>query len=401
MTDLRSDVLIVGGGPAGSACAWKLRRAGLDVLVVDGAPFPRDKVCAGWLTPQVVDGLALDLEAYAQGRTLQPITGFRAGVIGSDVDVVIGYDRPVSYGIRRCEFDHYLLQRSQARLELGAPIQSLERQDGLWIATPRGPTARPSKARFTAPMLVGAGGHWCPVACLLNPHPRKPGKGLRREDENPEESAPIVVAQEAEFPISGPGAGGFATAPDTPELYFSPDLTGYGWCFRKQRYLNVGFGSLDVRTCQKATDRFSAYLKARQTIPAVASWRWRGHAYLVSTPRRRRVSGDGVLLIGDAAGLAYPQSGEGIRPAIESGLLAATTVIDAGGSYTRDRLKGYERALLARLHAESDDPSRSRRIVPGSLAEKLATLALRVPWFVRHVVLDRWFLRAAESALSA
>jgi len=108
-----------------------------------------------------------------------------------------------------------------------------------------------------------------------------------------------------------------------------------------------------------------------------------------------------VLLIGDAAGLAYPQSGEGIRPAIESGLLAATTVIDAGGSYTRDRLKGYERALLARLHAESDDPSRSRRIVPGSLAEKLATLALRVPWFVRHVVLDRWFLRAAESALSA
>jgi flavin-dependent dehydrogenase len=393
-------VLIVGGGPAGSACAWKLRRAGLDVLVADGAPFPRDKVCAGWITPQVVDGLALDLEAYAHGRTLQPITGFRAGVIGSGHDVVIGYDRPVSYGIRRCEFDHYLLQRSRARHELGAPIQTLERQDGLWIATPGGPNARPPKARLTAPMLVGAGGHWCPVARMLNPHPRKADNGHRREDQNQEANAPIVVAQEAEFPISGPDAARFATAPDTPELYFSRDLTGYGWCFRKQGYLNIGFGSLDVRTCQKASDRFIAYVKARQKIPATASWRWRGHAYLVSTPRRRRVSGDGVLLIGDAAGLAYPQSGEGIRPAIESGLIAATTVIDAGGSYTRDRLKSYEGALLARLHAESFDRS-GARIAPDSLAEKLATLALRVPWFVRHVVLDRWFLRAAESALYA
>jgi flavin-dependent dehydrogenase len=387
VTDVRSDVLIVGGGPAGSACAWKLRRAGLDVLVVDGAPFPRDKVCAGWITPQVVDDLALDLEAYAQGRTLQAITGFCAGVIGSDHEVVIGYDRPVSYGIRRCEFDHYLLQRSQARHELGAPIQTLERHDGLWIATPGGPGARHPKARFTAPMLVGAGGHWCPVARMLNPHPRE------------KEDAPTVVAQEAEFPVSGPDAARFATAPDTPDLYFSPDLTGYGWCFRKQGYLNVGFGSLDVRSCQKATERFIAFLKARGKIPAATSWRWRGHAYLVSTPRRRRVSGDGVLIIGDAAGLAYPQSGEGIRPAIESGLIAATTLIDARGSYTHDRLRAYERELLARLHVESSGPQRSP--IPGGLAEKLATLALRMPWFVRHVVLDRWFLRAAESALYA
>jgi flavin-dependent dehydrogenase len=393
-------VLIVGGGPAGSACASKLRRAGLDVLVVDGAAFPRDKVCAGWITPQVVDGLALDLEAYAHGRTLQPITGFRAGVIGSNHDVVIEYNRPVSYGIRRCEFDHYLLQRSQARQELGAPIQTIERQDGVWIATTGGPSARHPNARFTAPMLVGAGGHWCPVARMLNRAPRKAAKGPRREDERQEENAPIVVAQEAEFPVTGPDAARFATAPDTPELYFSPDLTGYGWCFRKQGYLNVGFGTLDVRSCQKATHQLIAYLKTRQKIPAAASWRWRGHAYLVSTPRRRRVSGDGVLLIGDAAGLAYPQSGEGIRPAVESGLIAAATVIEARGAYTRDRLKSYERELLARLRAEASDPSRSRS-VSGSLAETLATLALRVPWFVRHVVLDRWFLRAAESALSA
>ena len=62
------DALIVGGGPAGSTCAWKLRQAGLDVLVMDAAVFPRDKLCAGWITPPVVAELDLDPEAYRQGR---------------------------------------------------------------------------------------------------------------------------------------------------------------------------------------------------------------------------------------------------------------------------------------------------------------------------------------------
>ena len=48
------DALIVGGGPAGSSCARQLRRAGLDVLIMDKQEFPRDKVCAGWITPAVV-----------------------------------------------------------------------------------------------------------------------------------------------------------------------------------------------------------------------------------------------------------------------------------------------------------------------------------------------------------
>ena len=51
------DVLIVGGGPAGSTCAWQLVRAGLDVLVMDKHNFPRDKVCAGWITPAVGESI--------------------------------------------------------------------------------------------------------------------------------------------------------------------------------------------------------------------------------------------------------------------------------------------------------------------------------------------------------
>ncbi len=78
------DVIIVGGGPAGSTCAWSLHAAGLDVVVLDRASFPRDKPCAGWITPPVLDELRLDVEEYrAGGRVFQPIFGFRTSRMGS------------------------------------------------------------------------------------------------------------------------------------------------------------------------------------------------------------------------------------------------------------------------------------------------------------------------------
>src|SRR5262249_10819242 len=122
------DVLIVGGGPAGSSCAWKLREAGLDVLVIDRAVFPRDKVCAGWITPQVAEELQLDCAHYRRGRTLQPITGFRTGLVDDPEEIETRYQRSVSFGIRRCEFDQYLLCRAGARVRLGTPIASIRRE---------------------------------------------------------------------------------------------------------------------------------------------------------------------------------------------------------------------------------------------------------------------------------
>ena len=95
------DVLVVGGGPAGSSCASRLVHAGADVVVIDRARFPRDKVCAGWITPQVVTDLALDVDEYRRDRTFQAITGFRTGLAGPRPAVETRYDRPVSYGIRR------------------------------------------------------------------------------------------------------------------------------------------------------------------------------------------------------------------------------------------------------------------------------------------------------------
>ena len=78
------DVFIVGGGPAGSSLALALGKAGYDALVLDRQTFPRDKVCAGWVTPPILESLQIDTMDYRQGRVLQPILGFRIGIIGKD-----------------------------------------------------------------------------------------------------------------------------------------------------------------------------------------------------------------------------------------------------------------------------------------------------------------------------
>jgi flavin-dependent dehydrogenase len=368
----RCDVLIAGGGPAGSACAWKLRRSGLDVLVVDRATFPRDKVCAGWITPPVLSALEIDVDEYRCGRTFQPITAFLTGIIGSSPPIRTAYDHPVSYGIRRCEFDHYLLQRSGARQRAGTAVEALRRSGDRWIVNDD----------ILTPMVVGAGGHFCAVARCLN--------GPRRSDR-----LPLVVARESEFQVDD-REGVFATDPCCPELYFSRDMTGYGWCVRKQRHLNVGFGQLDTRALPKTTNEFVSFLETTGRVPR-RRWEWHGHAYALNGASPRAIVGDGVVLVGDAAGLAYAQSGEGIRPAIESGLLAASAILEARGRYDSVSLAPYERRLRSRLPSDG----MLGRMVPASLRTALAARLLRRPAFVRHVVLDRWFLHVRDGALAA
>ena len=380
--NLSCDALIVGGGPAGSTCAWALRRAGLDVMVIDAAVFPRDKVCAGWITPQVVTDLNLDIEDYRRGRTFQPITAFRVGLIQSgDRDHVQAvYGDEISYGIRRCEFDHYLLQRSGAQVMAGTSVTSMKRV----ASSGHGGSHWIVNGTIRTPLLIGAGGHFCPVARLIN---------------GPMSAASVVVAQEAEFPIES-GADSCAVDGEEPELYFCRDLKGYGWCFRKGEFLNIGLGRLDRRSLPRATAEFLAFLASTGRISGRTSPRWRGHAYAVyDSPHRRAVDGDaGVMLVGDAAALAYAQSGEGIRPAVESGLLAAETIVAAKGRYTKERLEPYQERLRARF-ATGAVSSALSGIVPERLGAAVARRLLATPAFVRHVVLDRWFLHRHQPAL--
>jgi geranylgeranyl reductase family protein len=366
--------LIVGGGPAGSTCAWALTRAGLDVVVWDRRDFPRDKICAGWITPQVLAELDLDPLAYAEKRTFQPISGFRVGRLG-DPDVCVRYRRPVSYAIRRCEFDDYLLRRSGAELRLGEAVRSLVRRGGEWVLNE---TVR-------APMLVGAGGHFCPVAQHL-------GARLGGEE-------PVVAAQEAEFELTAAEQRACTVEADFPEIFFTRDLKGYGWVVRKGNYLNVGLGRQDTQRIGQHVECFLDFARRSGKIPAGRSVKPRGHAYLLHGQAPRPLVADAALLVGDAAGLAYPKSGEGIRPAIESGLLAAQTIVEADGRYDEDRLALYERGLVARFGRRRGAGWGITDVVPPSLAGIMAGRLFGSEWFARHVVLDRWFFHVHQEAI--
>ena len=92
------DVLVVGGGPAGSSCARRLVSVGLNVIILDKSDFPRDKVCAGWITPAVVDELAIDLDEYRQHRVCQDIHAFRTGTMQGPY-LLNQYDRTISLSL--------------------------------------------------------------------------------------------------------------------------------------------------------------------------------------------------------------------------------------------------------------------------------------------------------------
>lgn len=359
------DVLVVGGGPAGSTCAGRLKRAGLDVLLLDKETFPRQKPCAGWITPAVLELLAINGEEYRRERVLQDIRGFRTGLIG-DPGIVTRYGATVSYGIRRSEFDHYLLQRSGVRQLLGEAVATLDRDDGCWIVN----------GRIRARMLVGAGGYFCPVA-------RRLGAKIGHEE--------IVAAQAVEYHLSPEEERRCRVQPDTPELFFCRDMKGYGWLFRKGNYLNIGLGRSDRCALVRHTSDFCRFLESRGAVPAGFNGRFQGHAYLLYDRRggRSRV-GDGALLIGDAAGLSHPQSGEGILPAIESALLAAETIISADGTYRRENLEPYAQRLAR--HFDGSCTKTTTLPLPSLALRFIGARLLSSSLFSRHIVLDRWFL---------
>ena len=364
--------MIVGGGPAGSSCAWALRDSGLDVLIVDRATFPRHKLCGGWITPLVLDELEFTAEDYSPGRTMQPITGFRLSAIGGP-QVEVRSDGVVSYGIRRCEFDEYLLRRSGARVREGVALTSIERVDGAWRLN----------GDIRARVLIGAGGHFCPVGHYLG------NKG----------SPAPVLAQEIEFEMDAPVAAKSRIAGEIPELFFCPDMLGYGWVFRKDNYLNVGLGRTDSHEISRHVKDFVGYLAKERAVQTPVTG-IAGHAYGLVGRSHRKILDDGVLLIGDAAGLAYPESGEGIRPAIESGLIAAHAILSAEGNYSTKRLSLYQALLYARLQREHSRLESISQLLPHTIKEFAGRQLLRNRSFCRNVVMNQWFLRVAEQRLA-
>ncbi|HXZ81950.1 MAG TPA: NAD(P)/FAD-dependent oxidoreductase [Terriglobales bacterium] len=373
------DILIVGGGPAGSSCAWGLRSSNLDVVIADRATFPREKLCGGWITPQVLQALEINPTEYANAgnrdaRILQPITGFRVSCLGQP-DVAVHYGRAVSYGIRRCEFDNYLLRRCGARLREGKAVNSIEQtRDGDIVVN----------GEIKTRLLVGAGGHFCPVSRWMGNH----------------DHVTPVLAQEIEFEMDEGQAAGCAFSGEVPELFFCRDIRGYGWVFRKGNYLNIGLGRLDKHALGGHMSGFVQSLRREGKLGFDLPSRPGGHAYLLFGHSQRKLVGDGVILIGDAAGLAYSQSGEGIRTAVESGLIAAEVIRGAAGKYGRERLQPYIEHLQHRFHNGSGKWEALGRHVPRAVRDACARLLLRNRRFCRDVIVESWFLHRGDQALS-
>jgi len=368
------DVLVVGGGPAGSSCAWGLRDTGLDVVVLDRSEFPRDKTCAGWVTPQVMEALSVDLDDYGAKRVLQPIRGFRTRRIG-DRPGTAACDEIVSWGIRRREFDDYLLRRTGARLRLGEPLKSLEPHGEGWVAN----------GELAARRVVAAGGHFCPIA-------RKIG-GSRHES--------VIAAQEIEWEISPEELGRCPVDPELPEIFFTPDLRGYGWVFLKGNVLNVGLGRLDKERLSAHLQEFLGFLGREGRLIDPVPDDFRGHAYLLHDHTTRPLTDDGLMFVGDAAGLSYPRSGEGIRPAIESGLLAARALRAATDLAAPAVAAAYAESVEARFGVGGPTPGRGLTgWLPAPWTSWLAGRLFANPWLARRVVVDGWFTHRHEPALA-
>ncbi|MGH8167141.1 MAG: NAD(P)/FAD-dependent oxidoreductase, partial [Woeseiaceae bacterium] len=276
--------IVVGGGPAGSTCAWKLNQAGVDVLVLDRVDFPRTKLCAGWITPQVVEDLELNVSEYPHGflsfdRLELNWRGLRFR------------KKTVQHSIRRYEFDEYLLRRSGAEV-MTHKVRHIDREgerfvvDGLW----------------SCDYLVGAGGTSCPVYRQLF------------HDRNPRARELQIATYEHEF--------AYDWQDDECKLWFSDDgLPGYAWYVPKARgFVNVGLGgkaeamkSKPLRL-QDYWDRFVRNLEQRGLVTG-AAYDPSGYSYYL------RGSVDTVRLgnafiVGDSVGLASKDLGEGIGPAV-------------------------------------------------------------------------------------
>lgn len=294
------ETIVVGGGPAGSSCAWRLKKQGKEVLVLDKQSFPRLKLCAGWITSQVMKNLEFTPEDYPHS-----ILKLKTKMYVAPFPFSFGRwpTRWTDYSIRRIEFDRWLLERSQAPV-INHHVKQIEKQGERYIID----------GQYECKYLVGAGGTGCPVRRTFFHHQRV------------QKTQIVTLEKEFEYPQRD----------NTAHIFFLyRGLKGYSWYVPKGNgYVNVGlggFGSYFKKSGINIHQHFQWFLqdlnkRGLLNEKTAQDLQVSGYSYYLYT-NQGEVKQDNCFLIGDSAGLASIDLGEGISPSIESGLLAAGEIL--------------------------------------------------------------------------
>jgi menaquinone-9 beta-reductase len=345
----QADVIVVGAGPAGASAAYHLAESGVDVLLLEKSAFPRDKICGDGLTPRAVRQLVamgIDLDAPGWQRNL----GLR--IVGAGHRLELPWPELAAfppYGLvrTRADLDEILAghaEKAGARLMERTAVTGPVVDERTGRVT--GVTAKPVDDRgrrlgddetYTAPVVVACDGVSARLAIAL---------GLERRDDRP-----MGVAVRAYYETSRHDDEWMESwlelwdgDPGTSNL-----LPGYGWIFGVGNgTANVGLGILNTSKAFQHVDYKDVLRRWLAHTPD--EWGFRdenlvgriGSAALPMGFNRKPHYTRGMLLCGDSGGMVNPFNGEGIDYALESGHLAAETVVQA---LARPEGPGRERVL--------------------------------------------------------
>lgn len=339
---LTADVVVVGGGPAGSAAAIELCRAGRSVIVIDKATFPRDKCCGDGLTTLALRELdRIGFDPGTVGDWFDVDRAVLRSPSGRQVTVPLPDDGRYAAVAPRAQLDGALLELARAA---GADIR-----DGHGFRSLDTSQATVSDGRLTVAAdgfdiatryVIAADGMWSPVR-----------KSTGRNE-------PGYLGEWHGFRQYAANVTG--TAAERLHVWFEPDLLpGYAWSFPLPgNRANVGFGVLrdGTRTGREIKEIWPELLTRPHIVEALGP----GHALedrRTAWPIPARIdtlplTAGRVLFVGDAAAATDVMTGEGIGQALLTGRLAAESIIAAGATQPDAATALYGREVNHHLVAD-------------------------------------------------
>jgi geranylgeranyl reductase family protein len=338
------DLIVVGAGPAGSTLAREMALQGARVLLLDRARFPRDKPCGGGVTLRAARLLPLDLTPVVERTVFRGYVGLRCGP-----GFIRSYPEPLTYMTQRCRLDSFLAERAAedgVEFVQGARVRAVE-------AGAMGVSVRTDGDVFQASAVAGADGAYGVVAACLGLAP----------------CAESAVALEGNLTCAERVLDRWR---DLVALDLGGLPGGYGWVFPKSDHVNVGVGAW--RYAAPALRGYLARLCRHFGFSEERLRDVRGHLLPMRRPGAPIVRGPGLLL-GDAAGLVDPLSGEGIYGALLSARLAAPALRDYLAGQAPD-LSGYERSVDREIMADLITSRRLQEIFHCTPAPYVAALRL-------------------------